>query len=63
MFLNYFLLNSIENIDTKSGEFSIDYGFKVSHERPDWIEAGREIGNLTICNINELTESSKIYSI
>ena len=23
--LNYFLLNSIENIDTKSGEFSIDY--------------------------------------
>ncbi len=60
--LNYFLLNSIENIDTKSGEFSIDYGFKVSHERPDWIEAGREIGNLTICNINELTESSKIYS-
>ena len=30
--LNYFL-NSIENIDTKSGEFSIDYGFKVSHER------------------------------
>lgn len=60
--LNYFLLNSIENIDTKSGEFSIDYGFKVSHERPDWIEAGREIGNLTICNINKLTESSKIYS-
>ena len=60
--LNYFLLNSIENIDTKSGEFSIDYAFKVSHERPDWIEAGREIGNLTICNINKLTESSKIYS-
>lgn len=60
--LDYFLLNSIENIDTKSGEFSIDYGFKISHERPDWIEAGREIGNLTICNINELTENSKIYS-
>ena len=49
--LNYFLLNSIENIDTKSGEFSIDYIFKISHERPDWIEAGREIGNLTICNL------------
>ena len=60
--LNYFLLNSIENIDTKSGEFSIDYIFKISHERPDWIEAGREIGNLTICNIAELTENSKIYS-
>tara|TARA_B100001121_G_scaffold250909_1_gene227024 strand:- start:476 stop:1894 length:1419 start_codon:yes stop_codon:yes gene_type:complete len=60
--LNYFLLNSIENIDTKSGEFSIDYIFKISHERPDWIEAGREIGNLTICNIAELTENSKIFS-
>lgn len=60
--LDYFLLNSIESIDTKSGEFSIDYSFRVSHERPDWIEAGREIGNLTICNIADLTESSKIFS-
>ncbi len=60
--LDYFLLNSIESIDTKSGEFSIDYSFRVSHERPDWIEAGREIGNLTICNIADLIESSKIFS-
>ena len=53
---------TIDEIKTKEGEFKLDYSFQVSHERPDWIEAGREIGNFTICPIGELSESTQIYS-
>ena len=60
--LEYFTVNAIDEIQTKEGEFKLDYNFQVSHERPDWIEAGREIGELTICFIDDLIESSKIYS-
>ena len=60
--LEYFTINAIDEIQTKEGEFKLDYSFQVSHERPDWINAGREIGNLTVCPIGELTESTQIYS-
>lgn len=60
--LEYFIIRAIDGIDTKKGEFKINYKFQVSHERPDWIDAGREIGDLTICYISELIENSKIYS-
>lgn len=60
--LEYFVINAIDEIKTKEGEFLLDYSFQVSHERPDWIEAGREIGYLTICPIDELVMSSKVYS-
>ena len=46
--LEYFTVNAIDEIQTKEGEFKLDYNFQVSHERPDWIEAGRETGKLTI---------------
>ena len=62
--LNNEVLNTaIDEIKTKEGEFLLDYSFQVSHERPDWIEAGREIGYLTICPIDELVMSSKVYSL
>ena len=60
--LEYFVIRAIDDIDTKKGEFKLNYKFQVSHERPDWIEAGRKIGDLTICNIGQLIENSKIYS-
>ena len=60
--LEFFTINAIDEIKTKEGEFKLDYSFQVSHERPDWIEAGRKIGNFSTCNIIELLESSKIYS-
>jgi len=60
--LEFFSIIAIDEIKTKEGEFQLDYSFQVTHERPDWIEAGREIGNLTICPIDELTENSQIYS-
>jgi len=60
--LEYFTINAVDEIKTKEGEFNLDYNFRVSHERPDWIEAGREIGNFTICPIGELSESTQIYS-
>jgi hypothetical protein len=60
--LEFFSIRAIDEIKTKEGEFQLDYSFQVTHERPDWIVAGREIGNLTICPIDELTEKSQIYS-
>ena len=60
--LEFFVINAIDEIKTKEGEFKIDYIFKVSHERPDWIEAGREIGNNTICSLVNLHESTRIFS-
>ena len=60
--LEFFDINAIDEIKTKEGEFQIDYTFKVSHERPDWIEAGREIGSSTICSLADLHESSRIFS-
>jgi len=60
--LEYFSILAIDEIKTKEGEFQLDYAFQVIHERPDWIEAGREIGNLTVCPVNELTENNQIYS-
>ena len=60
--LEFFVINAIDEIKTKEGEFKIDYNFKVSHERPDWIEAGREIGNNTICSLVNLHESTRIFS-
>ena len=60
--LEYFSILAIDEIKTKEGEFQLDYAFQVIHERPDWIEAGREIGNLTFCPVNELTENNQIYS-
>ena len=60
--LEYFTINAIDEIKTKEGEFKLDYAFQVTHERPDWLEAGREIGNLTICPVEELVLNSKVYS-
>ena len=60
--LEYFRINAIDEIKTKEGEFQLDYAFQVTHERPDWIEAGREIGNLTICVVDDLVTNSKVYS-
>ena len=60
--LEYFTIEAIDEIKTKEGEFQLSYSFQVSHERPDWIEAGREIGNLTICPLDKVLESTKIYS-
>ena len=60
--LEYFTINAIDEIKTKEGEFLVDYNFQVSHERPDWIEAGREIGNFTICPVDDLINSTQIYS-
>ncbi len=60
--LEYFTINAIDEIKTKEGEFKLDYAFQVTHERPDWLEAGREIGNLTICPVDELVLNSKVYS-
>ena len=60
--LEYFNINAIDEIKTKEGEFQIDYSFEVSHERPDWIEAAREIGNNTICSLANLHDSTRIFS-
>ena len=60
--LEYFSINAIDEIKTKEGEFQIDYVFEVSHERPDWIEAAREIGDNTICPLADLHESTRIFS-
>ena len=60
--LEYFSINAIDEIKTKEGEFQIDYAFEVSHERPDWIEAAREIGDNTICSLADLHESTRIFS-
>ena len=61
-FLEYFYISAIDEIKTREGEFELDYQFQVIHERPDWIEAGREIGNLTVCPVDELVQNSQIYS-
>lgn len=60
--LEFFTITAIDEIKTKEGEFTLDYNFQVSHERPDWIEAGREIGTFTICSLDKLHESTKIFS-
>ncbi len=60
--LEYFYINAIDEIKTKEGEFKLDYRFQVSHQRPDWIEAGREIGDKTICNLEQINFENLIYS-
>ncbi len=60
--LEFFNITAIDEIKTKEGEFTLDYNFQVSHERPDWIEAGREIGNFTYCSLEKIHESNKIFS-
>ena len=60
--LEFFTISAIDEIQTKDGEFRLDYNFQVAHERPDWIEAGREIGNFTYCPLEKIHESTKIYS-
>ena len=60
--LEFFTVTAIDEIKTKEGEFTLDYNFQVSHERPDWIEAGREIGNFTYCSLEKIHESNKIFS-
>ena len=60
--LEFFTISAIDEIQTKDGEFRLDYNFQVAHERPDWIEAGREIGNFTYCPLDKIHESTKIYS-
>ena len=60
--LVFFEINAIDEIKTKEGEFVIDYVFQAQHERPDWIEAGREITKFYICSLDELLESDRILS-
>ena len=60
--LEFFTISAIDEIQTKDGEFRLDYNFQVAHERPDWIEAGREIGSFTYCPLEKIHESTKIYS-
>ena len=60
--LEYFAITAIDEIKTREGEFLLDYSFRVSHERPEWTEAGREIGSLSLCPVDELTTNSQIYS-
>tara|TARA_A100001011_G_C14299973_1_gene840298 strand:- start:638 stop:2071 length:1434 start_codon:yes stop_codon:yes gene_type:complete len=60
--LDYFKINAIDEIRTKEGEFKIDYIFTLSHERPDWISAGREIGNLYTCPIDDILDSGNVLS-
>lgn len=60
-YLESFKINAIDEIKTKEGQFKLDYSFVVSTERPDWIEAGREIGNLTSCNLDALNLENFLY--
>ena len=60
--LEFFQITAIDEIKTKEGEFTLDYNFQVSQERPDWIEAGREIGNFTVCSLDVIHDSKGIFS-